>query len=585
MARLLNCGFEAGTFDIFDYLGGSQSAGFTNATAHDMSLLAYGAGFYTNGFELRDSSGTPVTVTELYGGGRWKTNGVGGAGQAAIYQWQGENFGQQGVLSIQNNVYFNFSNGTTSWNSARSMSYNVWYWLEWHYVLSDTVGVFQLKVNGELWLDLSNIDTKQSTDSYLRWFLVQGVGTGNYAPVHDDIVVNDTTGSGPLTNRQWPNEVAIALLPLSADTAVADWTGSGMTGSPGTYATEVGNDTPKLYLKLDETSGSSAADSSGNSHNGTYGSSVLLAQPPIGKGSTYSANFPNDANAYVDVANHADLNPTAALTLEAWVKGLWQSSLNGSDRMILRKSGQYRLYYNTSGMNFAVTISAAEKVLTVAQTDTAEPFTYDLRADNGWHHIVGTYDGTTMCLYIDGQLLGSQGQTGAIDTTTNVFRVARNSGTNSFFGYIDEVAVYSSALSATRVQTHHKAGKNQYELLDDNDYLTTNQNQTLTGNSDLEYVYASATAKKALYTAGDVDGRFPLVQSVTVWVGARKDTASTAVTIAPLIKRAGTEAAGAATAVTLSERVYRHTYDRDTTDTTDWTPTKANNADYGFKTV
>ncbi len=66
MARLLNCGFEAGSLDIFDYIGGAQSSSFETATATDLSKLCFRHGFNEHGWNLG------MNHTEQYGGVRYK---------------------------------------------------------------------------------------------------------------------------------------------------------------------------------------------------------------------------------------------------------------------------------------------------------------------------------------------------------------------------------------------------------------------------------------------------------------------------------------------------------------------------------
>lgn len=62
------------------------------------------------------------------------------------------------------------------------------------------------------------------------------------------------------------------------------------------------------------------------------------------------------------------------------------------------------------------------------------------------HHLVGSYDGSTMRLYVDGVLVGTASKTGSF-TGSETFSIGRNpSYSNRFLdGRVDEVAVYTSA--------------------------------------------------------------------------------------------------------------------------------------------
>jgi hypothetical protein len=74
--------------------------------------------------------------------------------------------------------------------------------------------------------------------------------------------------------------------------------------------------------------------------------------------------------------------------------------------------------------------------------------------DNQWHHAVGTFDGSNLRIYVDGNLQGS------LVTTTQVYYPATgaaaigrdgDNNTGYFSGLIDEVRIYNRALTADEV--------------------------------------------------------------------------------------------------------------------------------------
>lgn len=87
-----------------------------------------------------------------------------------------------------------------------------------------------------------------------------------------------------------------------------------------------------------------------------------------------------------------------------------------------------------------------------------------------WHHIVGTYDGAKLQLYVDGQPWGKPNpHTGNIAAMSPGGFVAIGSedgrvsdpscvGTRYFNGLIDEAAIYNRALSAAEIQAIYTAG-------------------------------------------------------------------------------------------------------------------------------
>lgn len=69
-----------------------------------------------------------------------------------------------------------------------------------------------------------------------------------------------------------------------------------------------------------------------------------------------------------------------------------------------------------------------------------------------WNHLAGTWDGSTLKLYVNGSLANSLTATGTLSTNTNSLNIGDYAGgTDSFNGYVDEVAVGNSALSSTDI--------------------------------------------------------------------------------------------------------------------------------------
>jgi hypothetical protein len=76
---------------------------------------------------------------------------------------------------------------------------------------------------------------------------------------------------------------------------------------------------------------------------------------------------------------------------------------------------------------------------------------------NQWTHLVGTHDGTTGRFYVDGISVGTPVNTPFLPNDGMIFTVGIQDGGAfaPFFGQLDEVAVYSTALSAARVLVHY----------------------------------------------------------------------------------------------------------------------------------
>jgi|GEM_PF-3913207 len=86
--------------------------------------------------------------------------------------------------------------------------------------------------------------------------------------------------------------------------------------------------------------------------------------------------------------------------------------------------------------------------------------------DGNWHYLVGTYDGTTISLYIDGKLdASSTTKVGTLvsDSTSNFEIGARNGTTLLFQGILDATAVFARALTASEILSNYTAANIEFQ--------------------------------------------------------------------------------------------------------------------------
>jgi hypothetical protein len=211
---------------------------------------------------------------------------------------------------------------------------------------------------------------------------------------------------------------------------------------------------PVLDFRFDETGGTTAVDASGHGNNGTL---VGLAQGNIqhvagrfGGGLHFNeTTVTGDPNAaVVAVPDSPSLNPVNAITIAAWIKpDTWTGGPTTHNHRIAQKGlgdNQYRLTAENGVLKFDLFISGA-----LMDVQTALPST------GVWHYIAGTYDGSTMKLYVDGVVAAQLNVTGSIAVTTDPLRVGSKdiAGTagNHFVGTLDEVRIYDRALSQQEI--------------------------------------------------------------------------------------------------------------------------------------
>jgi hypothetical protein len=198
----------------------------------------------------------------------------------------------------------------------------------------------------------------------------------------------------------------------------------------------------EAYLKLDETSGTSAADDTGNGHTGFHSSSPTVgATGKIGLCVDYSGASTSNT---VVAAGSTSIQPTDTLTFALWFKA---ASLDGNYNLLggntpANGTSGYGFYYDPIG-NLYFFINNYASGPHVAFT-----------ADGAWHHLVGTYDknaGSNQAkLYVDGSLAAQMTYTTAIGYGDAIGRINRGDGGGFAHApaLIDEVRIYSRALTA-----------------------------------------------------------------------------------------------------------------------------------------
>jgi hydrogenase maturation factor HypE len=73
---------------------------------------------------------------------------------------------------------------------------------------------------------------------------------------------------------------------------------------------------------------------------------------------------------------------------------------------------------------------------------------------NVWSHLAGSYDGSTLRLYVNGVQVATQALTGSLVTSSGALRIGGNSVWGEYFsGLVDEVRVYNRALSPAEILT------------------------------------------------------------------------------------------------------------------------------------
>ena len=250
------------------------------------------------------------------------------------------------------------------------------------------------------------------------------------------------------------------------------WAGvSQVTASIPTYSSAVLADHPAGYWQLTDASGTTAADASGNNNTGTLAGGVTLNQPGSTADGTNSMAF-DGSSGVITINNAATLNPTSALTLEAWV---YLPALPTVFTNLFDKAsyGEYRLGVDTTAapkVSLQVTNGSLNNYIDNCP-GVAIPASMTL---NQWHHVAYTFDGVAglVTMYVDGLPICQSSQTNngnpltaynrVVVTTYQVVLGRDTSGTGYLNGRLGEAAVYGTALPARRILSHVQAGQVQF---------------------------------------------------------------------------------------------------------------------------
>ena len=211
------------------------------------------------------------------------------------------------------------------------------------------------------------------------------------------------------------------------------------------------------YWPLNDGVGSTTIDQSGNGVNLTWnGSSTNGSYYTAGKIGSYAGNF-NGANNYI--ANVSPSGPITSIagpfTMAAWVN---VPSTGNNEIIVCTMTG-----FSGAGMEFYLNPSNIPVVAIFTGTSTNQ-YAGSAISANAWHHVAVTYNGSLVSLYADGAVISSS--TNSINPAApggsgqvRIWLPYNQGGVVNFLGSIDDVRVYSRALSAAEIKALYTAGK------------------------------------------------------------------------------------------------------------------------------
>ncbi|MHC4332032.1 MAG: LamG domain-containing protein [Planctomycetota bacterium] len=217
-----------------------------------------------------------------------------------------------------------------------------------------------------------------------------------------------------------------------------------MLGTAGSASAEL-----VAYWSFDEGSGDRVFDSSGNGNDGTINGASW------GEGKYGPALHFNAQDNYVEVPTSESLETETNVTVAAWIN--WIDA--GDGWLCILANGQqggpwenYGLFVNRGGGFLYFTLSLDGGHVTQQTPNNA------VQPDE-WLHACATWDGSMARIYVNGEMVLGQAQSGTLVPPGLPLRIGHRDGSAHYYnGIIDDVRVYNHALTEVEILAAMEGG-------------------------------------------------------------------------------------------------------------------------------
>lgn len=161
----------------------------------------------------------------------------------------------------------------------------------------------------------------------------------------------------------------------------------------------------------------------------------------------YSLSF-DGSDDYMDLGTSSTLSPTSALTISAWIyiNGAGTGSLPtiySSSKSSAGTAGGIALAYVSNKIRFYLDQSGSSSWVFAESNSTMNT--------SQWYHLAGTWNGSTVTLYVNGTAQTTTGSATTIGYNTDFPATIGRYSTSYFEGLVEEVSLFNSALSSSDI--------------------------------------------------------------------------------------------------------------------------------------
>ncbi|MAF89463.1 MAG: hypothetical protein CL963_03095 [Euryarchaeota archaeon] len=212
---------------------------------------------------------------------------------------------------------------------------------------------------------------------------------------------------------------------------------------------------------------STGVNNYGNGSSGVVSGPTHMSNASCKRGGCYKFDGVND---FINISDSNSLDITQNISISFWLNitalpTAYSTIILGKANTSTHWAGPYwfELYGNNnpSGKTLSFWIANA--------SDQGSSINHANSASLSYQHIVGTYDGKTMRLFVNGTQVSSKAISATLKTNAHPFYIGKGYGGTSYGGnysdvVVDELTVYDRTLTAQQISTIYNSGTPKYNV-------------------------------------------------------------------------------------------------------------------------